>query len=290
MSLHINTLRTITAISRPKTVDRIFTISPSLYGRTTWNVDVQGPINISSSGQWTIIPTSTFSATVKMWGAAGARAYVDYKGGGGGYSAGTASFHSDTSYVIVVGAGGNTVASGIVAGYTIGGGGYGRSSTRSNPQGGGLSGIFAASYTQNNSILVAGGGGGAGFSSIGTGPGGGLVGGNSGIYGEYTASGGTQTAGGQPSYTGTAGGALLGGLGSTGANRSGGGGGGYYGGGSGANGAGGSGYINTEYVSNGITNVGNNATPANPTDIDRKSSGENIGTNMFGNDGRVIIS
>lgn len=288
MSLQINTLNVTSAWRGPKTVHRVFNVTPTLYGQSIWNLDTMGPINISGSGQWTFTPTSNFSSNVKMWGAAGGRAYTDYKGGGGGYTAGTASFQSNVSYTIVVGAGGKTSAAGVMAGYTIGGGGYGRSSSRPNPQGGGMSGIFRTPYSHSNSVLIAGGGGGGGFGQ--TGAGGGDAGQAAEVYGNEVATGGTQTAGGSPIMTGTSGSALIGGLGATGTNRSGGGGGGYYGGGAGANGAGGSGYINTSDVTNGVTATGNKVTPANATDADRGSSGENVGTNLFGNDGRVIIS
>lgn len=289
MSLKIGNLQTTTAVVRKKTVQRVFNISPPLYGQSTWNIDTMGPINISSSGQWTITPTSDFTAKVKMWGAAGATdCPFGLDGGAGGYSAGTASLHSSNSYIIVVGGGGQRANSGVTLGYTVGGGGYGRSSSRGSPQGGGLSGIFQTSYNQGNSILIAGGGGGSGFDQGGAG--GGSSGQSGNPYGGYTATGGTQSAGGQPTHTGTAGTPLLGGLGAYGSTRTGGGGGGYFGGGGGVCAAGGSGYINNSTVSNGVTTAGNRSVPANAADPDRGSSGERTGTNTFGNDGRVIIS
>ena len=47
---------------------RIFDISPAVSGLTTWDLDVNGALNLSTAGTWTITTTAPFSASVKMWG------------------------------------------------------------------------------------------------------------------------------------------------------------------------------------------------------------------------------
>lgn len=265
-------------------------------------------MNVSSSGQWTITPTATFTASIKMWGAAGGgrSGSAEYSGltvygGAGGYSYGTMSFVQGQSYVMTVGQGGYLTGSENGT-RTIGGGGYGRrAGGHLNSIGGGLSGLFRTSYTQANSVLIAGGGGGSGHSiynqsSLFSPAGGGSSGQNNSETSQGGGSG-SQTAGGAPSvYNGAlAGTGLLGGLGSTGgASFNGGisgGGGGYFGGGGGNAGhaGAGSGYVNTTYIWSGSTIVGNNQTPGNSSDVERGSSGGGR-AGATGYDGRVIIS
>lgn len=291
MSLQINALNTSTTVVKPKTPPgREFTISPSLYGRTRWNLDNLSRMNISSSGQWTITPTSNFTANVKMWGGAGGSSDTGYGvSGAGGYSSGTASFSSGVPYVLIVGGGGKSKVVG--SGYpATGGGGYTSYASIWSTGGGGMSGIFRSSYSQNNSVLIAGGGGSHGFGGPGYG---GAGGGTSGQNAERNNSyGGTQTAGGGGQLVGQA---LQGGSSFTSASyQCGAGGGGYFGGGAYnsmlGSGAGGSGYINTTIVTNGYTVAGSKDTPGNSSDVDRGSSGQGTGDVKNGNDGRVIIS
>ena len=312
MSLKINTFHASVTTVKPKTPPtREFTISPALYGRTKWNLDTLSRMNISSSGQWTITPNMDFTASIKMWGAgggsAGAGGYVLTTGGGGGFSSGVMTFINGTPYILVVGEAG-TAVTGINGPYTIGGGGYGQggNSTARNFRGGGLSGIFANTYSHDSSIIIAGGGGAKNAGPVSGdygGAGGGASGqnGNGGLYGDSF--GGTQTAGGSPATVrapyGYSGSKLLGGLGciytsQVGAGSSGGGG-GYFGGGGGSYtvegaGGGGSGFIGG--VINGTTITGNGGFAGNASDPDRGISGN--GGNASGNyppmDGRVIIS
>lgn len=313
MSLQINTLNVSSAAVKPKTPPgREFLISPALYGKTRWNLDNLSRMNISSSGQWTITPTSDFTASIKMWGAGGTGndntgTFNKYMGGAGGYSSGTASFVSGIPYVLIVGEAGTMVV-GINGPYTIGGGGYGQGgdATTPNLRGGGLSGLFSQSYSHGNSMIIAGGGGAknAGSTTDDYGGAGGGSSGQTGVGGNYgNSGGGTQTYGGIAA-TGRApygynGSQLLGGLGCMFTTRfdvgSTGGGGGYYGGGGGSNvisgaAGGGSGYIGG--VLNGITLTGDGSIPANSTDTDRGVSG--AGGQRSGpyppRDGRVIIS
>src|SRR3990167_7857353 len=78
---------------------RIFNVSPAVSGKTTWNLDIDGPMTISTAGSWTITPHSGLSANVKLWG------------GGGGGDGGNAP-----STDVAGTAGGNTTFAGMTAG------------------------------------------------------------------------------------------------------------------------------------------------------------------------------
>lgn len=265
-----------------------FSISPSVNGKSTWNLTSDGPLNISTYGTYTITPNNTSVVNVKMWGGGGSSGTQNGTGGGGGYSTGSVSLTSGVSHILVIGQGGGNGAQA-----ALGGGGLG-DVYRGN--GGGYSGIFRSSQTHGNVVLMAGGGGGAGggSGSYAAGAGGGTTGqaGNAGTGAQP--GGGTQSAGGAGTgASGSASGSAL-----TGANGLSGGGGGYYGGASGgdngpyAPGAGGgSGYINATYVTNGTTTTGSGSTPANSSDGGRGTSGNGrIASVGVGIDGRIIIT
>ena len=266
----------------------IFTISPAYSGKTTWDIAVDGPLNISASGTYTITPTNSFLANVRMWGGGGGSGSQGGSGGGGGSSVGTVRFSVGVSHILVIGQGGRAGAGGTT---TTGGGGSG---DVNRGGGGGYSGIFRTSLSQANAVLMSGGGGGAGggTGSSGAGAGGGSSGqnGNNGI--NIQPGGGTQIAGGAVAGAGSAGSAL------TGANGLSGGGGGYFGGASGgdqsayAPGAGGgSGYINATYVTSAITYTGNLTAPGNSSDTQRGTSGDaRSGSSGTGNDGRIYMN
>lgn len=255
---------------------RSFSISPSVSGKSTWNLDVDGPLDLSTAGTWTITPTSVFNMNIKTWGAGGSSSSL-YSGGAGGSSVGVLATVASTSYIIRVGAvnGGGTV-------------------TGSAARGGGYSGVFITSETHGNARIIAGAGGGADFDDGGRGAAGGAGGGSSGQNGfGYTGvdtlgKGGTQSAGGAGgggTYTGSPGSALTGGNGSAtpGSGYAGGSGGsGYYGGGgggmqsawAGGGGGGGSGYIGG--VTTATTYTGSGTTPGNSGDANRGTAG-NVG-------------
>jgi hypothetical protein len=165
----------------------IFTISPAVSGKSTWNLGTDGPLTISSAGTYTITPTQTGNVIIKMWGAAGGGG-ASGSAGAGGYSTGRYNFSNiSQSYSIVVGGGGG--------GYTS------ASSGNGGGGGGGFSGLFlgtgAGNITQTGAIIVAGGGGGGpveagGFAGAGGGSSGTSGGGPTGT----PAGGGTQSAGG----------------------------------------------------------------------------------------------
>lgn len=285
-------IATPVAIPPPPSTSRIFTISPAVGGRTTWDLDVHGPLTLSTAGTWTIVPSSTFSASVRAWGAGGGGGSPgrfddtgEYPyGGGGGFTSGTVSMPSGGSISVLVGGGGSGTGVG-----GSGGGGNANAFTQ-HGGGGGRSAITVAAVTQ----IVAGGGGGGGYDYSG-GAGGGLAGQRYSAPG--SGFGGTQTAGGAgPGNPGSLG------TGGNGINYTGGGGGGYYGGGSGsspsysAGGGGGSGYYGGTLVTGGATTAGSGQTPAGTTDPRYGSSagrggdpGGGFGDGGSGNPGRIVI-
>lgn len=300
---------------------RIFTISPAVSGKTTWNLDVDGPLTLSAYGDWTITTTATFSASIKMWGAGGGQGptrsnFYTYAGGGGGFAGGTLAFPASSTLIARVGQGGQPTPNGSSggSGQAFGGGGQAYNYVDGNwnaAGGGGLSGIFLSSVSQANSILIAGAGGGGGSAQnfaggpCNGGAGGGSTGGTSNSNG---GAGGTQSAGGAGAPSGAigtsvAGSALQGGS-LSGTNRmGGGGGGGYFGGGSGiytnpdtARGAGGgSAYFNPTYVSSATLTAGSGTTPGNSGDGSRGTAGNagntgDGGAAQAGADGKIVIT
>ncbi len=294
-SLSLNVAPTGTTMSSPLVlagmgVQRMLALSPSVSGKSTWNLDADGPLVLSTSGRWTITPLTALSVNVKAWGGGGGSTSA----GAGGYAGGTVAFAA--------------------ASYTVDLPGQGASSgpNPSGPRGdagGAYAGLFSdTSVTMSSVMLVAGGGGGSTGGTAG-GAGGGVTAANganstncSGIamYGR----GGTSAAGGAPgtqadanSVPPLAGSALAGGTGggwvsTAGAWTSGGGGGGgYYGGGGGIGGGscrggagGGSSYVGGAGVSSGATLGGVGATPGNSADANRGTGG-NPGTLV----GRIVI-
>jgi hypothetical protein len=292
-----------------------FEISPSVNGRSTWTISVNGALNLGSHGQWSLTPRRNFTASVKMWGAGGARGYgynqvplgnySQTNGGGGGYTSGSMTFYTNqTIYYLRVGEGGQRVtsASGQRADYRAGGitATYGYGGT----EGGGYSAIFGAGAFYHGDTYVrfmAGGGGGGGDSRYGGG--GGAGGGSSGEVSDAAypqgGGGGSQSGGGYAAqYNGAgAGSALTGGWASSTTHPGlGAGGGGYYGGGGGnvGGGGGGSGYVgsSTWGVISGTTTTGVSATPANSSDSQRGGAGDGGSSSQGSNgaDGRIIIS
>lgn len=239
-----------------------FSISPSVSGKSTWNLDTDGALNLGTAGTYTITPDSDFTANVVMWGAGGGTTNygAGTDGGAGGCSIGDVSLESTKTYQFIVGSGG-----------------AGGNAARAGGAGGAGTGI---QITPSNTAVMVAGGGGGGLSGAPRNAGGG--GGPSGESGGPTGGGGpggTQSAAGVGisggRRTGGSGSGRNGGAGSPGSANfaggtgfgnggtgaifpgdcgGGGGGGGYYGGaGSGGDqcasgGGGGSGHINPTYV------------------------------------------
>jgi len=301
----------------PSAPVRSFTISPAVSGKSTWDLDVDGPLTLSSYGDWTIVAAASFAATVKIWGAGGGRgdnsgfSTANALGGGAGYAGGTFNATAST-FVLRVGQGGKFTldSSAAASGTAFGGGGSATNYSDANWNcggGGGLSGIFINSVTQGNSVLIAGGAGGGGNSRNGGSRNGGPGGGSSGVAGGGNGGGGgggTSSAGGSGAPdanigSSVAGSALTGGSLTSTSTMGGGGGGGYYGGGSGiyqsddqvAGGGGGSGYANGTYISGSTLTAGSGSTPGNSGDGSRGSSGNGATTSATaGNDGRIVLS
>ena len=222
-------------ISVPTTSARQFSITPSVSGKSTWDLDVDGPLTLDTAGSWAIVPLNSFNVDVLAWGGGGATRF-SWNGGAGGFAGGEAFLEFGYAYSGIVG------SAGVTAGGTRAYGGGGGTGSAGG-SGGGYSGLLKALAA----LLLAGGGGGCGFGGSGGG-GGGSSGENGTIFTEpgTNGKGGTSTAGGanggSPSTAGTS---LLGGTGAseTSNYHGGGGGGGYYGGGGGnfISGSGGSG-------------------------------------------------
>jgi hypothetical protein len=284
-----------------------FTISPAVSGKTSWDLQTDGALNLGTTGEWTIVASRTVTVSAKMWGAGGgpggqydaANPPTGFIGpaGGGGYAAGTFQLTSGATYILRVGQGGRR---GLVSGLNGSGathlsGGARASAGGWASEGGGYTGIFATSVTQGNAILMAGGGGGGTDTrySANGGAGGGTNGQDSSTPAGQGGGGGTQSAGGAASiYNGaTAGSALTGGLAQTLHSGGAGGGGGYFGGG-GSNvggGGGGSGRTGTG-VTGGTLTAGSAETPGNSADADRAGSGAGGTGSTNGTDGRARIA
>jgi len=250
---------------------------------------------LNKFGEYWLLPSTTFTADLKMWGAAGSTSSDGVSGAGtdtdaglsawsgfGGYTYARMEFTAGQYYTIIVGQGGafgtgNGNSHGAPA--SFGGGGHAGRANNGGHQhgrgaGGGLTGIFLgkefsdvhAAHTA--SLLIAGGGGGGYGQQGGGGSGGGTSGSASGASrgggGATQSAGGAAGGGSYGSGTKSAGDKIFGGSSSnrTGVYSPSGGGGGYYGGGSGAPnnyaggpGGGGSGYVKSDAS---ITNSGMN--------------------------------
>ena len=242
-------------------------ISPSFSGKSTWNFDVDGALNITS-GSYVITPNKTFNVNVKMWGQGGYNS-SQYSAGAGAALMGTLKLTSSQTINI-----------------NFGGGGTGGPASTSG-DGGNYAGIFLGpSAAHANSILIAGGGGGGAQDDGGRGASGGAgghpAGETSSGYPGTNSTGGSQSAGGG-SGSGS-GAALTGGTGISSSGGIGGGGGaGYYGGGgggmicciAGSGGGGGSSYNspNTSLVASVTHFSGSGATAGNSSEPNRNGAG-----------------
>lgn len=283
---------------------RIFTISPALAGKTTWNLDVDGPINITqgptATTSYTLTPSENFQADVKAWGGGGGKDAhnAPRTPGGAGFAGGTVAFLKGVPYTLSAGQpGGTSVAFGAAAAGGYPGGGTAAGGVDFiGGGGGGYTGLLAPS---NEVILIAGGGGGTSWQSN-AGAGGGATGETGGPDaggGGQGGLGGTQSAGGaggaSPGLPGAPGALRQGGNSAATGNISGGAGGaGYYGGGTGGaqnivgggGGGGGSGFLHPSYVVLGTLTAGVGATPGNSADAARGTAGDPQAA------GRVVIT
>jgi hypothetical protein len=241
-----------------------------------------------------VVPATTTSITVYMWGAGGAGGYSGV-GGAGAFLGGVLSVTPSSSLTVIVGQGGTVNGTS-----AFGGGGIGSvGSWTGGGGGGGYSGIFNSSTP----LAIVGAGGGAAFYSAVGGCGDSVTG--TGIRGTTNGSvqsgyGGTQSAGGAGGSGGLANGSsgsyLHGGAGDP--SWSAGGGSGYYGGGGGGtdnsiggSGAGGSSYstLLTNIVASNSPNTGMNAPNTSSTYYASGIAVGGSGYNVVGGDGRVVF-
>lgn len=272
-----------------------FTISPAVSGKSVWVPSVDGALDLNTTGQWTIVPNSTFNIQAKIWGSGGGSyrrcgACALGPGGAGGAATGTIQLDNGTSYILVVG-------------------GTGDPDSGAAGSGGGYSGIFTTSKTQANARIMAGGGGECGFQGCGGpfgceggeagGAGGGTTGQDAGPGGG-TVSGTALQGGGGTSYSGGGGGGYWGGGGGSRATVSNGPvisgtGGSQTAGGtradgtqgtSGGGGGGGSGFLHSSII-NGTLYTGSGTTPGNSGDPNRGNAGGT--TTSTGQPGKIYL-
>ena len=258
---------------------RVVLISPAVNGRTVWNLDTDGALNLSTQGTWTLTPLTSFNVDVKAWGEGGKQ---DRAGpfGAGAFAGGTLSAVA-----------GETLLAGV-------GQDRGAGSAFGPCPGGGWAGLLINSSSA--ALLIAGAGGGGGYLGAGPATGGaggypnGVTGGADGPTDQGGAgatqvgpgAGGVSTAAMFP----TNGGNGSGRIGGAGGYGGGGGGGGYFGGGGGAGsdfrgagGGGGSSYFSPTRILNQLMLSGSGTTPGNASDPARNGAGEQ-------HSGRLIIS
>ncbi|NDB58914.1 cadherin repeat domain-containing protein, partial [bacterium] len=145
----------------------------------SFNIVVKAPIittfTYTGSDQSYTLPAGASTFKAYIWGAGGGNYLASgFRGGGGGYTTGTVTSSSPgTSFVVVVGQGGESRGGNAGTGAKRYGGGGQLTSLGWGGQGGGLSGIFTGTSQVFNvntpqtgafarSVLIAGGGGGSG--------------------------------------------------------------------------------------------------------------------------------
>lgn len=288
---------------RARAASKRFNISPSVDGKSVWDLNADGDLELTGAGTtYTITPVGDFIANVHMWGGGGGSVNyaADGFGGGGGASYGDINFSDSTPYQAIVG-------------------GAGAGSPANRDAGGGAGGTGIELTSGSVAIMVAGGGGGGYSPARAAGAGGGETG-QTGGPPAFGGLGGTQVAAGVGRSggrrTGRSGSGRNGGGGGTGPivnpggvgfgnggggainpgdAGSGGGGGGFWGGAEGGGdaggsaGGGGSGHVNPTYVTNGATiqgNLGIQALSSNPLNGGYGAGG--IGASN-GQPGKIVI-
>ena len=163
----VNTL-TITAAG----VQRILALSPAVGGKSSWNLDTDGPLRLAAAGTYTVVPQTSMTFSTKLWGAGGgggsqdAAPYYSGLGGGGGYVGGTYQAAKSVTLTFNVGGGGAAATSGGGvgggAGGWNGGGRGGNAGLQGSSGGGGGGGGLTEMVVGSTEIACAGGGGGGG--------------------------------------------------------------------------------------------------------------------------------
>lgn len=277
-------------------VQRVLAISPAVSGKTSWNLEVDGPLPLSAAGTWTLTPATAMGLNVKLWGAGGGGGGFDGnasyagKGGGGAYVSGLYRAAKSTAISALVGGGGGygfssvTGTGGGAAGSNGGGTGANAGTSGTSGAGGGGGGRTELLVGATQVACAGGGGGGGGDGNTAT-----NLNNNGNYFTGYTAS---KSGGNAPNRSGDGGG-------------NGGGGGGCNGGAASANypftdsnGEGGSAGASTapKLVTPTITAAATDALPANSADTDlgttngRGGNGASSGvTATAGAVGKLII-
>lgn len=154
-------------------VQRVLAVSPAVSGKTSWNVDVDGPLPLSAAGSWTLTPATSMGLNVKLWGAGGGGGGYDGsasyagKGGGGAFVGGLYQVAKNTVVSAVVGGGGglgltSVTGTGAGAAGSNGGGTGGNAGTYGTSGGGGGGGGRTELMVGATLVACAGGGGGGG--------------------------------------------------------------------------------------------------------------------------------
>ena len=289
---------------------RTATLSPAIGGKTTWNLDTDGPLVMDTPGMYTVTPQFDMLINIKAWGGGGGagRLYNGYfgylRGGGGGGASGVVQVNAGASYTLIVGSGGATTAAGT---YGFGGNGYAGTEGYQGGAGGGLSGLFTGTgitaTSQAAAVLIASGGGGGGTSAWGsTGPSNygscwGTAGGGTSVTASPSATAPTATTPGSGASYMHGANAQYSGVDNN--DGSGGGGGGYWGGGrplvyNCAGGTGGIGFAAPSVLNavlyGGDTAVATHHQPGNANDAMRGTAGVGGATNYgTGGNGKVVV-
>ena len=163
----------------PTTSQRVFNISPAIGSKTTWNLDVDGPLTVSGFDTWTISPAAgAFNVYVDINGAAGgAGGDSTYSGGVGGKgSRFYGGFSLDGTYKLIPGNVGGSVGYYAWEGGEPGTGSYsgGRGGVAAMGEafstGGGGGGGASVILNGADELQIGVGGGGGGGGSSHTGP------------------------------------------------------------------------------------------------------------------------
>jgi hypothetical protein len=154
-------------------VQRVLTLSPAVNGKTSWNLDTDGPLRLAAAGTYTVTPATSMAFSAKLWGGGGggggadASPYYSGIGGGGGYVGGTYQAAKNVAITFNVGGGGGAGATGAnssgggAAGWN-GGGTGGNAGQQGSSGGGGGGGGLTEMVVGSTEIACAGGGGGGG--------------------------------------------------------------------------------------------------------------------------------
>jgi hypothetical protein len=154
-------------------VQRVLALNPAVSGKTSWNLDTDGPLRLAAAGTYTVVPATSMTISTKLWGGGGggggadATPFYSGVGGGAGYVGGTYVAAKSVSMTFNVGGAGGLGLSGVGstgggAGGWNGGGNGGNAGLTGSSGGGGGGGGLTELVVNGSEIACAGGGGGGG--------------------------------------------------------------------------------------------------------------------------------